>query len=147
MNTYEPVNIILVKTIDLPYLWRVKRFVLYILLIVEVLDVTALSEVFKIPILYQHFVEHKTLNQQLTFVDFMSMHYWGEDIKDDDDERDMQLPFKKIDLNLLHFLFIPTLKTFACSNKDVPIDTTYGQALSQVHFNPVLDSLFRPPQI
>jgi hypothetical protein len=50
----------------------------------------------KFPLLTSHYLEHKSVSQNLSFFDFLMMHYASDDNNDKDEERDMQLPFKVI---------------------------------------------------
>lgn len=52
-------------------------------------------------------MEHKSVNNDISIMDFLSMHYWGTDLNDNDDNRDMQLPFKNIAHNVLTVVFLP----------------------------------------
>jgi hypothetical protein len=56
----------------------------------------SLGEAFKLPALFAHFLEHRERDSSVGLGDFISMHYWGDDRNADDQERDMQLPYKKI---------------------------------------------------
>lgn len=116
------------------------------MLILLVSETTSLYQLIKIPKLYGHFMEHKALNPEVGFLDYLSMHYWGEDLNDDDDEKDMQLPFKKYDIHTPSFLFVPANKIFASKNHSWPIRSNFGPDKAQVYFNPALGSLFRPPR-
>lgn len=49
------------------------------------------------PILFKHFIEHKSLNQEISFTKFLYQHYQDDDGDDNDNERDKQLPFKSIE--------------------------------------------------
>jgi len=55
---------------------------------------TQLHEVFKLPVLIEHFLEHNEANQSLTFWEFLHMHYANNNVKYPDYDKDMQLPFK-----------------------------------------------------
>lgn len=60
------------------------------------LYITAYTEVhqlLKLPVLFTHFTEHKGSEANLTFLDFVSMHYFTDTV-DGDYARDQQLPFK-----------------------------------------------------
>lgn len=72
-----------------------KKTVVFLLLTSFFLN-TSLKELLKIPVLANHFAEHSELDPSVDFVDFLSMHYWGQDVNDNDQDRDMQLPFKKL---------------------------------------------------
>jgi hypothetical protein len=55
---------------------------------------TNLSEFLKLPLLVQHYIEHKNSNKDLDFIDFMVIHYFSKIVIDDDFEKDVKLPFK-----------------------------------------------------
>lgn len=55
---------------------------------------TNLSEFLKLPLLVEHYIEHKDLNKNLGFIDFMAIHYFSKTVIDDDYEKDVKLPFK-----------------------------------------------------
>jgi hypothetical protein len=103
------------------------------------------QQFYKLPILIEHYQEHRQL-MDLSFIDFLSMHYWGEDLKDNDADRDMQLPFKTISSNAFHFVFI-------LDDKDllpIPFNLELPQSKistyrSDLFSDPNLLSLFRPP--
>jgi hypothetical protein len=125
----------------------VKRVFFHIILTIVILDTTSLNQVLKFPSLVSHFIEHKTLNSEISFLDFLSMHYWGEDLDDNDDEKDMKLPFKKMDVQAANFLFIPVSSAFTFKTATTWADKTdYGPDQPQVHYNAALGSLFRPPR-
>jgi hypothetical protein len=52
----------------------------------------------KLPILFEHFKEHKTNNPGMTFWNFWTLHYRNGDQKDADYSRDQQLPFQTSDI-------------------------------------------------
>lgn len=59
----------------------------------------------KIPLLAEHFKEHKSLNEGTTFWDFMLMHYTNNDVKYADNDQDMRLPFKSHE-NSIHSIVL-----------------------------------------
>ncbi|WP_031527501.1 hypothetical protein [Dyadobacter crusticola] len=124
-----------------------KKLILHFMLTVLILDTTSLYQVFKVPTLIRHYVEHKALNQDISFLDYLSMHYWGDDLNDNDDEKDMQLPFKKFEIQHTSFLFVPFSNTFTFKNTFWPVKADYGPDKPQGHYNAALGSLFRPPRV
>lgn len=58
---------------------------------------TCFGEFLKVPILFKHFIEHKSLNQEISFTKFLYQHYQDDDGDDNDNDRDKQLPFKSIE--------------------------------------------------
>lgn len=83
-----------------------KKLLTLVVLSFYLISSTELRELTKLPVLFQHFYEHKALNHEITFTDFIADHYNAVPHTDNDEERDMQLPFKSLDFNML---FIPAI--------------------------------------
>ncbi len=58
------------------------------------LTATEFNELFKLPLLVEHFMEHNEGNKQVSFWEFLCNHYSTTAIKDADSDEDMKLPFK-----------------------------------------------------
>ncbi|WP_294965558.1 hypothetical protein [uncultured Flavobacterium sp.] len=122
-----------------------RKSIIYIFIFLIASNSSFVQQFYKLPILIEHYQEHRQL-MDLSFIDFLSMHYWGEDLKDNDADRDMQLPFKTISSSAFHFVFI-------LDDKDlfpVPFNPELPQSKiptykSDLFSDPNLLSLFRPP--
>ena len=107
---------------------------------------SSIGELFKLPDLLNHFTEHQAANKSIDLFDFISMHYLGNDLNDNDQDKDMQLPFKKINT---HFSFqiasIP--HSSLITEKRFDVFDTYLPVLFKNNRpkDPALASLFRPP--
>lgn len=77
------------------------------------------------------------------------MHYWGQDLNDQDDEKDMQLPFKKIDHPAPAFVFLPVQKIMPVVRQDFYwyVKQDYQCEHRDDYVNPALEALFRPPRV
>ncbi len=53
---------------------------------------TELYQFLKVPILIEHFIEHKSQNNTISFFQFIKMHYQNP-VKDADYDKDQKLPF------------------------------------------------------
>jgi hypothetical protein len=74
-----------------------KNFFVILFLSSYLLSTTQLSELFKINLLVEHYIEHTTKDKNLSLWAFLCMHYSGDDLKDADYNKDMKLPFKTLD--------------------------------------------------
>lgn len=74
-----------------------KKLIALLLLSVFLLSSTELKQLAKLPVLIDHFNEHKAEDQSITFWEFLSIHYAGKTVYDSDYETDMKLPFKSHD--------------------------------------------------
>ena len=87
------------KRLPLPPMKRqwIRRLGFGLLLGVYLAGSTPLSELFKLPALVSHFIEHRRADPSISIVHFIVLHYFSGNIHDADHDRDMQLPFKSVD--------------------------------------------------
>jgi len=72
---------------------KVKKFLPILFLSIYLISATELSQLLKMPLLVQHYLEHKEENHSITIWQFLYMHYALENAKDTD-IKDTKLPFK-----------------------------------------------------
>lgn len=75
------------------YLCAVKNILIISILSVYLISTTELHQLVKLPLLVEHFIQHKKQNEGLSLWGFLCMHYANEDDSTDDNE-DRKLPFK-----------------------------------------------------
>jgi len=71
-----------------------RRIISIFLLAIYTLCFSELPQLLKIPVLIQHYTEHKAGDPSISFFDFISIHYTGIIEMDADYQRDQQLPFR-----------------------------------------------------
>lgn len=86
-----------------------RRTVILLLLSVYLLTVTQWAELVKIPILLEHYTEHRQLDQSMSFLEFLCQHYTNVDTSDADHHRDLQLPFKSSGISVFSGIYTYTL--------------------------------------
>ena len=74
-----------------------KRLAGILLVSVYMLSFAELHNLLKIPVLFEHFNEHRQLNPGISFWSFIKLHYLDPVVVDDDYQRDQQLPFRDTD--------------------------------------------------
>jgi hypothetical protein len=72
----------------------VKKLFSLSFLTIYLFSTTQFCELLKMPILIEHYQEHKQENQALSLLGFLEMHYAHGNPKDADYDKDMKLPFK-----------------------------------------------------
>ncbi len=80
------------------------------------MSVTPLIELVKLPVMIEHYMEHKELNPNLSVFQFLCIHYQGEDIFDADYDKDMKLPFKSY-TSINSFVFYPLTQEYKAIQK------------------------------
>lgn len=128
------------------YICSVKRIFVFLLIPFFLLN-GSLKELFKLPVVFTHFAEHQKMDQDLRLIDFISMHYWGDDMNENDEDRDMQLPFKKVDAPSSFQIVSFEEAMPICEKASVlHIPKTILPGFKEFTIlNPSLDCLFRPP--
>lgn len=124
-----------------------KKSIVYIFIFLITSNIGVFQQFYKLPVLFQHFNEHIEI-KKVSFIDFLEMHYWGEDQDDDDGDRDMQLPFKNISGYSLQLVFIPTDKHAVYIPFVISLTQTDSIPYTcNLYTNPALFSVFRPPVV
>ncbi|MDQ1150986.1 hypothetical protein [Sphingobacterium zeae] len=75
------------------------------------------------------------------------MHYWGQDLPDNDEQEDMKLPFKKYDLTAFSFVFVYNHKIHYVRPHQVAVDSAFGLPKPNNYSRSYISALFRPPQV
>lgn len=125
-----------------------RRIIAIFFCILYLTSTTEASQLFKIPVIIQHYQEHRQADKQMSFLSFLDMHYMHGSPHDDDYDRDMQLPFKKMDHR-------PNF-----SPVSAPVFTEIVPVNTQEHFSPsfviyndrnlysqYLHAIFQPPRL
>jgi hypothetical protein len=123
----------------------VKKAFIYIFLPIFIFN-NSLGEVFKLPKFIAHFSEHYAADNSLDVFDFIYMHYLGDDQNNADQDKDMELPFKKMeDPFSFQVVFFPVFNLIS-GNKFEAIDSYLFVLFKKDRFkDPSLKSVFRPP--
>lgn len=122
-----------------------QKVIVYIFISLIASNSSFFQQFYKLPVLVEHFREHQEISN-MGFVDYLVMHYWDVNHKDNDGDRDMQLPFKDVSGSSFHLVFIPTDKPqiSIVSIINLPQSRIISYK-SNLYTNPDLFSLFRPP--
>nr|WP_294793134.1 hypothetical protein [uncultured Mucilaginibacter sp.] len=74
-----------------------RKFTVILILTAYLFSTTELHQLLKLPVVFEHYYEHKQLNGDISFLDFLDMHYMHGSPLSSDYAEDMQLPFKTLD--------------------------------------------------
>ncbi len=128
----------------------VKKILTYLFVSLYLIGTTELSQLLKIGYFIEHYIEHRNVNENLSLVEFIDIHYVQPTVMDDDYTEDMQLPFKTH--NDCHSY---SNSSFAVDLKqEISIITPFIEysANHKAYINPnnisqYLDEIFQPPRI
>lgn len=116
------------------------------LIIVHLFGNTELGQVFKLPKLFSHYFQHHRQNPDINFLDFIAMHYGGDDGTTADDDIDSQLPYHNIDYNCLFSVYSPMVQEeFSVIEIDF-INITFGGRLHNGNPSKHVRLILQPPK-
>ncbi|MEK6781089.1 MAG: hypothetical protein AABY93_05260 [Bacteroidota bacterium] len=121
-----------------------KRILAISLLFFYLISFTEFSEVLRLPLLIEHYTEHKSKVEDLSFLEFLVMHY-ETDVAHDD--KDMSLPFKDCNHSFSsQTLVLPVQKIVLTENSE---KTTLTYTSFYLLHEPQLlaGDIFQPPKI
>jgi hypothetical protein len=126
----------------------VKKLFAISFLFIYLFSTTEFSQLLKMPLLVEHFIEHRKENSHLTLGQFLYMHYSKGDVYDADYTKDMKLPFKTHDNCVASIInvYLPSQKV---------VITKPVQFIENQHFNTqetflqstFLSNIWQPPRI
>jgi hypothetical protein len=102
----------------------------------------------KLPALIYHFIEHKENKKDLSFAEYINMHYSRNNDADNDINADMKLPFKSM-INSGISILSPCIPSNQPICELKPVDSKTEQPLVSYEFafsNAYLDSIWQPPK-
>jgi hypothetical protein len=75
----------------------VKKAVAIFFMSIYMLSFSELHQFLRMPVLIQHFIEHRHQDPSISLLSFLNLHYIHQYVKDEDYQRDKQLPFRHTD--------------------------------------------------
>jgi hypothetical protein len=131
-------------SITLRYVEIVKHLLAISLIVLYVNSNTEFHELFRLPVLVEHFSEHKKLVGDISFWEFLVMHYKTNASHDADDSR---LPFK----DPAHSFTAPTLAVpipkIVLRESQLVAEVAHLSSYSESFIASHLSDIFQPPRL
>ena len=90
---------------------KLKKLIPIILLSVYLNSFQEFRQVFKLPILMEHFINHQLVNNDYTLMGFFEHHYVNKSL-DNDYKQDKKLPFRTYDFSTVSTPLVCTFQEF-----------------------------------
>ncbi|HPZ87673.1 MAG TPA: hypothetical protein PLQ32_06195 [Flavihumibacter sp.] len=108
---------------------------------------TELHQVLKMPVLVNHFLEHRAENPHISFLFYLKEHYHKHTIMDNDEQRDRQLPFNSHDcMSASAQVCMEEPAAFLLPVPEETIDRQYNITPDCFLLNNHAHSIFQPPK-
>lgn len=125
-----------------------KKLIAILFLTVYVFSATEFNQLLKLPLLVEHYIEHKEENKLITFLEFLHMHYSTAHAKDADYNKDMKLPFKSTG-NTIAFNALNCLQPNLETELNYPVQNSkafYSIYSEHIPNSALLNSIWQPPK-
>jgi hypothetical protein len=121
-------------------------------LLIYLFSSTELAELLRLDVLFEHYAEHKEESSQISFSNFLYMHYIDHGIENGDNDKDSDLPFHSNSHNEMVNFTVPILiPVNHYSISFVPVlKNDEKKSFYDVHdsmTSSFLSSIWQPPQI
>ena len=117
-----------------------------LLISVHIVGNTEMGQLFKLPLLVNHFFQHERLDPGLSFFEFIVMHYAGDDGTKADDYLDKQLPCHNTDHNTLSVVYSPMVKDLPVTDFHVWPSKEYSDPLQAGTSSKHVLLILQPPR-
>ncbi|MFZ9387594.1 MAG: hypothetical protein ACO25B_06905 [Chitinophagaceae bacterium] len=102
-----------------------RNTLLVILMTLHLTGNTEVGQLFRMPKLIAHFFQHHRQDNSIGFVEFIAMHYGGDDGTDADDDMDNQLPCHSPGNHTLAWVYYPMTNDIFVEEPDLNIQDRY----------------------
>jgi hypothetical protein len=121
-----------------------KRLTTILLLALYINSYTEFHELLRLPVLLEHFHEHQLLVKDLTFLEFLSLHYKSDQSHDSQDNK---LPFK----DAQHSYTVPAMalpiQKIVMEEKLPCTEITHSSAYHETNIAFHFSDIFQPPRL
>ncbi len=124
-----------------------KRWVAIILLSLYTFGATEACQLLKLPFLINHYLEHNSNKNALSFIDFIKLHYNDQHAYSADAHKHSKLPFKSIELGcIVGVTVIPVSEISLQAPLHHFITIPYGNYHSGDYILTPVGDIFQPPK-
>jgi len=120
------------------------RFAAIGLFLIYLVSFTEFKEVLRLPLLVEHYGEHKAKSGELSFIEFLVMHY-ETDVAHDD--RDNRLPFKDCSHSFIGQVVMLPIQKISLAEQPEANTTTYQFFYLQHEPKLIAVDIFQPPKL
>ncbi len=125
-----------------------KKITAILFLSIYLLSVTEAQQLLKLPVIFQHFAEHRLIDKNISFLAFLDMHYMHGSPKDNDYDRDMQLPFKTAGdcISAISPAFVPATIVHSIEIPELVLHKKIFIQKDQLLISSYLANIWQPPK-
>lgn len=130
-----------------PIFALVKKKLSILFAVIVMAGSTELGQLLRLPILVQHFYEHKQKDRTISFVDFLILHYETSDDNKEFDPKDSSLPFKSVQFAVSAQLIALPPAVVELPHKPIILFLSTSKSKNEIGVcSSYLSSIWQPPK-
>jgi len=114
-------------------------------LLIFLVFVTEAGQLFRLPLLVQHYLKHQQSERGLSFAGFLKTHYLQDHKDDGDKKQDRQLPFKSLNPENSCTSFLQPDASFI-QTPEPQVSQVLSAYLPECYLSGKPSGIFRPPR-
>lgn len=123
-----------------------KKLISILLLSLYLVSTTEMYQLLKMPLLIEHYFQHKNLNPEMSLTAFLKIHY-DHPVKDSDHDQDQKLPFvSHVSLLSVVFTINPSVDFYFTEKIYNPHEIKNTLYKSILYHKEILNSIWQPPR-
>jgi hypothetical protein len=107
---------------------------------------TELAQLIRLPNLVIHYFEHSRITPSLSFGEFITMHYGGDDGTDADNDMDNKLPCHNVNINTIAVIYSPMVTDLPSFDFSSWETTEYNSRLQPGISSKHVQLILQPPR-
>lgn len=123
-----------------------KKATAFFLIVIYSLSATSSKELLKLPLLAEHYADHKSEGQKTSFIKFLVLHYIVEDGTDSDADEDSRLPFKSAEHAVASFVSVAPTTFVVISKPENESKNDFADYRDLFLPSQYLASIWQPPR-
>jgi hypothetical protein len=109
---------------------------------------TELHQIVGLPVLLEHFTDHKKTDCKISFIDFIKKHYSENNKTQDHNDEHKHLPFKTHDCSAVHSMIIFfELPSFDFAYNHFVLNKEKTKYIKRFNSSTFLSNIWQPPKV
>lgn len=123
-----------------------KKAAAFFLIVIYALSATASKELLKLPLLAEHYADHRSEGANISFIKFLVLHYIVEDGTDSDADEDSRLPFKSAEHAVASFVSVAPTSFVVLEKPECKGNKEFADYRDLFLSSQYLSSIWQPPR-
>ena len=123
-----------------------KKALIIVMLGIHLAGNTEVGQLLRLPELIAHYFQHHRQNNEISFFEFLSMHYGGDDGTNADNDYDNQLPCHNFQHNTISLAFSPMIQETDLSMQLFYPDAKFSFELPEGKADKHVQLILQPPR-